>query len=61
MVYLVEILHMEHLNKIMKECIEAVGSNKTEHSIIRAGKAIGIINTVLETFDKENGLAINSG
>ena len=62
-VYLVEIsiaadLHMEHLNKIMKECIEAVGSNKTEHSIIRAGNAIGIIDTVL---DKENGLAINSG
>ena len=49
-------LYMEHLNRQLKNSIGALGSRKTENSIIRCGKAIGTIAPVLEQFDKINNV-----
>ena len=39
-------LHNEHLNKICKDAVRALGSNKTEEGVIRVGKALGTTITV---------------
>ncbi len=49
-------LHMEHLNKILKNGIGALASNKTEESIVRLGKAIGTVAPVLQNFDAITGI-----
>ena len=54
-------LHMEHLNAIAKGCVKALGANKTEAAIQRATKALGKIVPVLNQFDTENSLSIQSG
>ena len=42
---------MEHLNRLAKEAIKELESNKTEHTITRIGKAIGTLAPVLDAFD----------
>ena len=53
-------LHMEHLNKIAKEAINFLGSNKSEKAIQRVGKAIGTLSPVLNNFDSVNKVASTS-
>ena len=48
-------LHMEHLNRLCKECIHHLGANKTEKAIIRVSKCMGPIFTIISNFDKEHG------
>ena len=40
-------LHMEHLNKIAKEAINYLGTNKSEKAIQSVGKTIGTLSPVL--------------
>jgi len=47
-------LEMEHLNKIAKSGLRYLGSNKSEESIKRVGRAIGTVAPLLESFDSEN-------
>ena len=54
-------LHNEHLNKICKEAVRALGSNKTEESVIRVGKALGTIIPILSQFDEDNGISLPVG
>ncbi len=52
-------LHMEHLNRELKECIALLRSNKHEHAIIRVGKAMGTISPVLQQFDQINEINLH--
>lgn len=54
-------LHMEHLNAIAKGAIKNLGAEKTENSIVRAGRAIGTISPVLLQFDEDNNVSRVSG
>ena len=54
-------LHMEHLNRVVKECIKCLGANKTEGAIVRVGKALGTVVPVLDQFDLENDVSTASG
>lgn len=40
-------LHNEHLNRLCKDTVKALGSNKTVEGITRAGKALGILGPIL--------------
>ncbi len=53
-------LHMEHLNKIAKGAIRFQGSNKSEKSITRIGRAIGTLSPMLDNFDSVNQVATSS-
>ena len=53
-------LHMEHLNKIAKDAIHFLGSNKTEKAIQRVGRAIGTLSPVLDNFDNINNVSASS-
>ena len=52
---------MEHLNRIAKDLVKGLGSNKTKAAIGKVGKLIGVIDKFLRTFDKENGVSEDSG
>ncbi len=54
-------LHQEHLNRVCKDCIQGLGSNKTESAITRVGKALGTLAPLLENFDADNRVADLSG
>ena len=54
-------LHMEHLNRLVKEAIRNLGANKTENVITGIGRVIGTIAPVLQQFDQENEVASTSG
>ena len=54
-------LHMEHLNRLIKEAIRNLGANKTKNAIARIGRAIGTIAPVLQHFDQENSVTSISG
>ena len=54
-------LHMEHLNKLAKDAIKGLRSNKTEKAIVRVGRALGTIFPVLLNFDEENNITLPSG
>ena len=54
-------LHMEHINKVVKVAIEGLGANKSEKSIKRVAKAIGVLSETTESFDFEVGLVAPSG
>ena len=43
--------HMEYLNRILKDSIKTLGSNKTEGGL-RVGKAIGTIVPILEQYEQ---------
>ena len=44
-------LHMEHLNRILKDCVQHLGSNKTPQAIVRASKALQPLSSVIKIFD----------
>ena len=54
-------LYMEHLNRIAKNAIRFLGSNKSEKSVTRVGRAIGTLAPVLANFDNVNLVNVSSG
>ena len=54
-------LHMEHINKVVKVVLEGLGANKSEKSIKRVAKTIGVHSETTESFDSEVGLVAPSG
>ena len=54
-------LYQEHLNRLCKECVKGLGSNKTKESIVRCSKALGILEEMLDNFDEHNNVSILSG
>ncbi len=50
-------LHLEHLNRVVKECIKTLGANKTEQAILRIGYALGNIVPVLDQYDLDNNVS----
>ena len=46
-------LHMEHLNRLAKDAIKNLGSNKTVGAVARIGRCIGTLSHVLDQFDRE--------
>ena len=54
-------LHQEHLNRLCKDCVKGLGSNKTKPAIIRCSKALGTLHDMLENFDEDNGVARPGG
>lgn len=54
-------LHMEHLNRLVKEAMKNLGANKTEKACERIGKALGTIRPVLHQFDDQISLLCPSG
>ena len=51
-------LHMEHLNRLCKDCISGLGASKPPKAISRIGKAIGPLQEVLDNFD--SNVAVSS-
>ena len=49
-------LHMEHLNRVIKDALQHLGANKTEHAITRASKCSHLISSLLHQFDAVTGL-----
>ena len=54
-------LHMEHLNRIVKNSIKGLGANKTEAAITKIGRALGVVAPILENFDETNNVTTLSG
>ena len=54
-------LHMEHLNRTIKDALQHLGANKTEEAITRASKCSHLINSLLHQFDIKTGLKEESG
>ena len=46
-------VHMEHLNRLAKDAIKNLGSNKTVGAVARVGRCIGTLSHVLDQFDRE--------
>ena len=53
-------LHMEHLNRLAKDAIKNLGSNKTMGAVARVGRCIGTLSHVLDQFDSEISLISGS-
>ena len=43
-------LHQEHLNRVCKDAVRGLGTNQTEKSIGRVGKALGTLSPVLDQY-----------
>lgn len=54
-------LHMEHLNRLVKDSVTHLRANKTKKSIDRVGKALGSLAHVIDNFDEECGVSHRSG
>ena len=53
-------LYMEHLNRMVKSCVQHLGANKTERSIQRIDKCIGQIDKNLTCYDQQNAYSFCS-
>ena len=53
-------LHMEHLNRLVKEAIRGLGVNKTEKAICRIGNSLGTLSPVLNQYDFDNQVSDGS-
>lgn len=49
-------LHMEHLNRIVKNGIRGLGANKAETAMIWLGKCVDTVSEVMENYDNEHGI-----
>ena len=49
-------LHMEYLNRVVKNGIRGLGANKTETAMIRLGKCVNTISDVMENNYYDNEL-----
>ena len=54
-------LHNEHLNRECKQSISGLGSNITDGAIQRVGRSLGATTAILERFDCDNGVPLESG
>jgi L1 cell adhesion molecule like protein len=54
-------LFMEHLNRVCKEAVSGLGSNKTEKALVHVSKTVGAIDDVLNNFDQDNNINERSG
>ena len=54
-------LHMEHLNRVVKNGIRGLGANKAEMAMIRLGKCVDTVADVMEHYDDEHGVNAPSG
>lgn len=54
-------LHQEHLNRVCKDCVKGLHSNKPKDAIIWCGKALGTLNEILNNFDESNHVASVNG
>ena len=52
-------LHMEHLNKDLKNSIEHLGSNKLTKPIKRAAQSLGVVSSICRNFSEQSDVAIN--
>ena len=53
--------HLEHLNRIIKETIEGVGSNKSKENVVQGSKALGVTHHILNKYDQDNIVCLSSG
>ena len=44
---------MEHLNRICKEAVRTLASNKTPLAIQRAAKCVGVLDALLDEYDRD--------
>ena len=56
-----EDLLQEHLNRVVKDCIKGLASNKTVSAVTKVGKALGALYPILNTFDEDNSVKKLSG
>ncbi len=54
-------LHMEHFNRLVKVSMEGLGANKSEKSIKRVAKAMGVLAKATNSFNCEVGIVSTSG
>lgn len=54
-------LHMEHLNRLVKESIRSLQANKAKKSNDRVGRALGSLSPVITNFDRANEVAHHPG
>ena len=54
-------LHLEHLNRLCKDCVKGLGANKTKENIERCSKALGVLDKILSNFDDNNHVPNTSG
>ena len=54
-------LFMEHLNRVCKEAVLNLGSNKTPQALERVGKCVGVVAELLDEYDQELGIRELSG
>ena len=54
-------LYMEHLNRVCKEAIRGLKANKIPNAITRVGRIVGILDSVVKSFDEENSVPEKSG
>ena len=54
-------LHMEHLNRECKASISGLGANITDAAIQRVGRSLRSSTKILENFDLEANIALQSG
>ena len=54
-------LHQEHLNRLCKDCVKGLGSNKTTENIIRCSKAMGVLHNFLDNFDEISNVSSTNG
>ena len=52
---------MEHLNRTCKDAVRGLHANKTPAAITRIGKCLGAFDSILEQYDKDNGVKKPSG
>ena len=53
-------LHMEHLNRTIKDTLQHLGANKTECAITRASKCSHLLNSLLHQFDTKTDVKMTS-
>ena len=54
-------LHLEHLNRHLKDVLSNLKSNVTPKAIDRASRSLGMVHQVCEVFEHENNAKKQSG
>ena len=54
-------LHMEHLNRVVKTCIQHLGPNKLESAIVRSSRCSHALLLIGDNFDETSGISSHSG
>ena len=54
-------LHLEHLNRVLKDNINTFRAHISEQSVQRSSRAIGPVKVILEAFDKAASVKRESG